>query len=277
MTSAISSNQSLYQFDSYYNNDVADDIARARRFSRVYPPPPHANPSSSFTDVFDRGLNDNTIYDQLVHNFHLTNLGDTKELSKYKDILLDINRNTKNANNELELHGLSKEEIDELNEINHVVHKGRETLIGYLKEYDACLTEIKEYENKVLNVKGLLDTIKCKLLNLESYHDDFVPLSRTFMESLITKEVNIIDDLQGNMGCLCVKRDKLEALIKSLGATYNIIKNTPFTHVCPICISNEVDTYIEPCGHTLCAKCNQNPYCHMCRTKIRGTRSLYYS
>jgi hypothetical protein len=275
MTSAISSNQSLYHFDSYYNNEIADEIERVRRFSHTYPPP--ANPSSSFTDVFDRGLNESTIYAQLAQTSHLTNTTDKKELLKFKDILLDINRDIKNTNNELELHGLSKEEIEELNEINCVVHKGRDKLIEYLQEYDSCLTEIKEYENKVLNVKGLLDTIKCKLLNLESYHDDFIPLSKTFLESLITKETDIIDDLQGNMGCLCIKRDRLETLIKSLGSSYNILKNAPFTHICPICITHEVDTYIEPCGHTLCGKCNQNVYCHMCRTKIRGTRSLFYS
>lgn len=56
--------------------------------------------------------------------------------------------------------------------------------------------------------------------------------------------------------------------------------------ICPICITNKIDSYCNPCGHTFCKKCldktsnivnniNHNK-CPICREHIMDIRKLYF-
>ena len=54
-----------------------------------------------------------------------------------------------------------------------------------------------------------------------------------------------------------------------------------------ICINNEIDRVVIPCGHTFCNKClqknsmnyrnnnNINIYCPICRTEITNENKIY--
>ena len=53
--------------------------------------------------------------------------------------------------------------------------------------------------------------------------------------------------------------------------------------MCPICISENIDSYCNPCGHTACKKCldrngenNTNNKCPICREYIMDIRKLYF-
>ena len=49
--------------------------------------------------------------------------------------------------------------------------------------------------------------------------------------------------------------------------------------ICQICISRNVEYFIDPCGHTLCSNCMdksiQLPKCHFCRNNIHKFKKLY--
>ena len=51
---------------------------------------------------------------------------------------------------------------------------------------------------------------------------------------------------------------------------------------CSLCFSNQVNQYINPCGHTLCGSCKDNlnvksyDNCVFCRKQIISINSLYY-
>ena len=54
-------------------------------------------------------------------------------------------------------------------------------------------------------------------------------------------------------------------------------------NVCPLCLSNAVNIYLNPCGHTCCDSCyekletNHENKCFLCRCKIMQKNSLYFS
>lgn len=203
-------------------------------------------------------------------------------LSSYKDMLANIadaanffcDRFTRD---QLEVHGVSPEEIENLEKINIHVAKGKEQLQTLLSQYDTCMKTIATTERRIRQMQEEIEIIKDKLSSLAIAHECISESSSTFVKELEAKQDTILEDLKTELALTNIEKDKLSVMIKSLSITYGIIKNAPFTHTCPICITNEVDVYFDPCGHTVCKSCSKSQYCHMCRTKIISIRSLFYS
>jgi hypothetical protein len=216
-----------------------------------------------------------SIYRDLQNLISLEELiRDREELLRHKDTLSDTN-GIENVD-ELLLHGVTEEEVKNINRINENVKMGKDLLIKTLREYDSCKDELYEINKNIDITQSTIKQITQQLQYLSSLLE-LNDITKDVIRNLLDKQETIISDLQSKAGLLICKRDKLEAIIRSLGHTYNIIKNAPIHHTCPICITHEVDVYLEPCGHTLCKYCNKNTYCHMCRTKIRTTKNIYYS
>ena len=48
---------------------------------------------------------------------------------------------------------------------------------------------------------------------------------------------------------------------------------------CSICLTNIVDTFYNPCGHTICASCDKpdiHKKCHICRANVHSVKKLYF-
>lgn len=216
----------------------------------------------------------------IYHNLHyLHSIEDLKkdreDMLKYKDALTEMN-GIENLN-DLLLYGLSEEEVQNLNMIDETVSKGKELLLNTLEEYDDCKNKIHTINKRIHNTEKVIRNIREQLRYLTDLHKELFVINEDIIKKLLDKQEQIISELQTEAGLLICNRDKLEAVIRSLGKTYNVIKNTPMHHTCPICITREVDVYLEPCGHTICRECNKNTHCHMCRTKIRTSKHIYYS
>ena len=209
-------------------------------------------------------LNYKSVFQGLVDKFSIFHFNDTKN------------------NNILTMHGLTHDELNELDGINNSVQRGKEKLKNLLQTYDKCVKDIDTINQKINEVGD-------KIHSYEHIHNALVNLDNKFKELLPSiKDVrdiksNIVDDLELQLASTSIEKDKLEAMILSLGRTYNILRTAPLVHTCPICMTNEVDTFFVPCGHTVCKDCvsgrycNSNKFCHMCRVSIREIRKLYYS
>ena len=66
----------------------------------------------------------------------------------------------------------------------------------------------------------------------------------------------------------------------------NTINNWNTSAICPICLTDKIDSYCNPCGHTACRKCldkssnivnntNHNK-CPICREYVMDIRKLYF-
>lgn len=182
----------------------------------------------------------------------------------------------------LQMHGVSKEEIDTIEKINSMVQEGKNKLQELLQEYDKCNKNIDALTQKIKEVED-------KVYQFDIYFRCLVDIDEQFSDIICSPEhlqqvkTSVIEDIELQLASSTIEKDKLEALILSLSKTYNILRRTPLVHICPICMTNDVDTFLEPCGHTICKECisnkfcNSNKFCYMCRTPIRNTKKIYFS
>ena len=55
------------------------------------------------------------------------------------------------------------------------------------------------------------------------------------------------------------------------------------TNTCPTCLTNPVNIYFNPCGHTLCDDCyerissDNEKKCFLCRMRVMNKHPLYFS
>ena len=121
------------------------------------------------------------------------------------------------------------------------------------------------------------------------------------------KEEQIMENIIDNMNQLSskiLKNEKIKELKKEYLKKRKIIekyiylikKLNNFNHcnVCPLCFTNTVDHFLDPCGHTFCKSCiqdhlrkngeldlyqvgrNDNSQCCYCRERIKTVRQLYF-
>lgn len=206
------------------------------------------------------------------------------EILEYKDILTELAQDVSSQNpcqniDELCLL-MENEEVEEIQSISKSVIKGRETLLESLKEHQKTVDRVNILDAQIRSTEKAIKVIKDQIYILEHMHEGFATVAMgDLMTEVEKKKKEILEELQALHGLEVINRDKLEAKIKALASVYNIIRSTPMIHICPVCLTNEVNVYNDPCGHTLCQNCSHHSgmYCHMCRMKVKSIRSIYYS
>ena len=75
------------------------------------------------------------------------------------------------------------------------------------------------------------------------------------------------------------ERDHVQADIKGLEPVILFLQKNTSKKTCPICLDAEIDTYLTPCGHTLCNACSTHTHslCFMCKQAVQSCNKLYYS
>lgn len=199
-------------------------------------------------------------------------------LSIHKESMSHIIDNTIDTNYRLEsnleneLSALNKSIVDGKNrltsEINCHVQSLYEKQI-YMDKKTAFHKDIETIENVVAS---LVNVSKNLGLDMDMIQDNIDNITfslvniKTKLEERVNKEINEIDT--------SIKRS--EYIIKSLGDSFSIFKSTSYTHVCSICLTNNVEVYVD-CGHTYCSTCVKNNFCYLCRKKVNKVSKLYFS
>lgn len=190
---------------------------------------------------------------------------------------------------------------------NKSVNIIREELSSILnKEFDFELKELDELES----VKKLIVNYKCiqneffelsNELNKETQNtDNDIELLNSHIkyinniykkyEDRITPEIettiNSMSNILKENNKLLEVRKKYEESRKKILPYLSFIKyinnfNTGCT--CSLCLSNNVNSYFDPCGHTSCSECIKSmkvefgkTSCPFCKMKINITKPLYF-
>lgn len=177
-------------------------------------------------------------------------------------------------------------EIDpEIENINKAVSSGRKLLLENLDIYNSGTSNILKINESMIDTSETFFSIDNKLehikklcvdkdLDIEYGIDNIIDqinyllfsLKENMIESFTTKRKNHEDNIQ-----------KSKTTLKALAKTYNIINNTNISYACPICMTDQVDTYCNPCGHALCMRCiSKSNNCYFCKSRIISKQKIYF-
>ncbi len=271
------------------------------------------NESIYFSNInTDDNLNTNNNFSNLVYNLgeyisHDLNKNEEpflKELLDKYDKNLDDLFLKVNSNN-----------IDEI--VNKYIKKNKKIDIDYKNSFNIHTEKLKnEFKLKfnitddIKNIKKLFLENNEEMLNLENELEELLETynknKNTILKvqdtyknekdkELLTNFESIFDNLNNNY----IERNDIENKLKKyidLGIKNNIffkiindVKSLIHTNnVCSICIHNQINRVLIPCGHTFCDKCvkkNENRYnnrnnyrrisCPICRKEIINTNNIY--
>jgi hypothetical protein len=171
----------------------------------------------------------------------------------------------------------------EYNEINASIINGKKILSENLLKCNRLELEKKHYadllntskintfeiEHKLENLKKICQNEKIDIENMQDTVDN------------INYSLNYITEkLEKN---LFEKYKKIEAeiitskkILKVMSSSFNILRNLNITYVCPICLNNQVDVFLDPCGHSTCSKCAPVSKCYFCKATVAKVRKLYF-
>jgi len=168
------------------------------------------------------------------------------------------------------------------------------------KEIDEIISKLDKFSEEFIQLQDELDELHIK------YNQEFKVTQRniTKLDSTIhyMKSLNeeydkdeTIKEIMDKMNSYSVKineNDKLKETKKNYIEKRKEInkhlhlmqKINKWNHsaICPICITNKIDSYCNPCGHTSCKECleknsnlNHNK-CPICREYVMDIRKLYF-
>lgn len=171
----------------------------------------------------------------------------------------------------------------DLDDMNKNIIEGKNRLTSEINSYVQML-----YENQIHNEKKkiyhndfrTIDNILISVTNLcrgygldmDSIQENLDNITYSIenikqkLDNKVNKEINEIDEQ--------IKRS--EYIIHSLGDAFSIFKSTSFTYLCSICLTNNIDVYVD-CGHTYCSSCIKNNFCYICRKRVAKVNKLYFS
>ena len=144
------------------------------------------------------------------------------------------------------------------------------------KKYNDCVNTTQGNIQKINNSIQLIKTC-AKEYDNDSSTKDIIDSLKNYIKT--------IDNNNKLNTAKCEYISKRKLLNRHL-YLINTINNWNTSSICPICITDKVDSYCNPCGHTACRKCldkssniinntNHNK-CPICREHVMDIRKLYF-
>lgn len=181
--------------------------------------------------------------------------------------------------------------IKEIDELNETIQKYLENFTDIQNELNKCN---QEYKNEVNILKKNISTTENMIEFIEKIPDD--QKDEENVKNII-KQMNILsknllnsEKIKNIRKKYIEKRKESEKIITFIKK----INNLNQTNICPVCFTNTVDHFLEPCGHTFCKECiekhlkndeeieqyeigrNNNSQCCFCRVTINNVKPLYF-
>ena len=173
----------------------------------------------------------------------------------------------------------------EIENINKAVISGRKILLENLDIYNSGIANILKINESMINSSETFFSIDNNLEHIKKICVDKDLDIEHGVDNIIDQINYLLFNLKENIiASFTEKRriheetiQKSKITLKTLAKTYNIINHTNISYTCPICMTEQVDTYCNPCGHALCTKCiNKSNNCYFCKSRIISKQKIYF-
>ena len=229
--------------------------------------------------------------DNNIHNnIHNSNFNQDTETVEYamnirnsiinilNDNSLDLDKTQSNIN-------ASGVIIDENSEENNI-KKCSEMFEEFIKDYKKKQEYYLECKNKL---QGEISRSKNNIKKLDLIIQFIRELNKDCNDQETEELLNNLKNLSNK-----IENDKniIDARIEYIKSRKDIennlilikkINSLNVSNTCPLCLTNQVNIYLNPCGHTCCEECyerllnsNENK-CFLCRSNILSKNPLYFS
>jgi uncharacterized protein YoxC len=165
-----------------------------------------------------------------------------------------------------------------------------DTLKGFSKTFDTLQKELDDLKQKyneesnktIKNIEQINSSIAYMKTMNELYDKD------KSIKDIVDKMNEYNQIIKENDILRSVKNDYIQKRKQLNKHLYLIqcINGFNISATCPICMTNTIDSYCNPCGHTYCGECLQknsnivnnvnNNKCLICREYIMDIRKLYF-
>lgn len=175
--------------------------------------------------------------------------------------------------------------VEECRQIEENNRRGHEVLSETLSRYEAARSKL----NAVLNAQSAMrDGFHNVNAALVAFEQVCMRYDRgAHVVEGITKARDTLSGIKSQIDA--VNSDGLPDLHKEVRAaahilyllsnTYRGLRHTQESmFTCPVCLDRQVESYLNPCGHTLCKACsNECISCPMCRKPVHARGDLYFT
>jgi hypothetical protein len=220
-----------------------------------------------------------------------------KIFSIKNDLLKYLNNDTFEIDNILRLENNEDKEV--INNISNAKSYISPTLTEMINIYDKFKNEFTKKQDELYiiekKLKKNIENNDKDIKIIESLLDKTCLLSKNYIkegdknDTLIDKMIELSECIKDNNKIYEIKNKYIKSR-KEIIEYMEIIKyinNYNLGNTCSVCLTNKVDTYYNPCGHTLCSVCSdkfQNMAkvrevyykCFICREDIIDIRKLYF-
>ena len=198
-----------------------------------------------------------------------------------KEAIEFINTDWDDINKEITEKGNHTEDKTyDFTEEKNQIHSLREKIIKIKNEYQSLEIKLKTQfsKNKMLEKKitDFINFINDYENNNKGKDCDKLKESLTDF----TTKYNDSESLRDTISLFVNKRKELTALL----SITRYIQDFQPVPTCPLCLSNPLDSFLDPCGHTGCKECfvrsiqsdnNIHLNCPVCRKNIGSIKPLY--
>ena len=163
-----------------------------------------------------------------------------------------------------------EKELPFMNSIRKFIAKGnelRDSLRKAEKEYEEYRSKV---DNDIYKINAFLDFV-AKLNSIPTDHHKII----TESIEILKKDVNDKNKLNEIKNTYNTQREKYTEYLTELFK----LNHLNVGNKCSICLTNIVDTFYIPCGHTICSDCDKpdtHKKCHICRANVQSVKKLYF-
>ena len=189
---------------------------------------------------------------------------------------------------------------DKLNNDNNIVKINQNKDV--LKEFNNAFEDLKKEFHKIQDEFIEIDNtliIECKktteqIKNLENMINFTSKLDKNYKEDKIMEEIieriNLLaTKIENNNDLESAKKEYIKKRIE-INKYLDMIKslnNLNISNICPLCLTNKIEVYINPCGHCSCTACKDrllqyegscnDAKCFICRKNIEKFNTIFLS
>jgi hypothetical protein len=202
-----------------------------------------------------------------------------QELNSMYDVAGDADlRNTlfelqEDLDNDSSSEDLESGEEAEESELHKHINRGREMLQDTILCYHEAKIAFDDAKREYEIAQSRVRTIESTMALLEN--DAFKTLRDTFKE----EADKVLKTHEGRVQAQNLECRKRRHKLQRMREVFRILKNSDATFACPVCLKNQANCFLMPCGHTFCNACMSKAAnkCFICRQGFTKVGNLFFS